>query len=252
MKEKEEVLCIRRWALERNLDAYLGGSQYIPFDFKTMKGPGWYVGGSDLRFLTRGQCEHDPRWLQIIPYIVAVHQYEPNRWKVLSYYRSKEGGENRLHGKMSVGIGGHINPMDIPTVARERILSGRTQDWDAVWPLIDCAHREIAEEINPDCDYSLRGGGWVIEDETDVGLVHVGAVILAVLDDPTKIVPNEELLDPAMMEWEDALEAENPEVWTRIVLSSTLYDHGRFTNTANLGGFVTDLSKTCKSAYVNN
>ena len=59
------------------------------------------------QFLTRADVEEDPSWRQIIPY--AVIQCEG---QVLLVERLKAGSESRLHNKMSIGMGGHINPQD--------------------------------------------------------------------------------------------------------------------------------------------
>jgi len=51
--------------------------------------------------------ETDRNYLQIIPYFVFIKD-----GKVLTYKKNKKGGESRLHGFYSVGIGGHVNPKD--------------------------------------------------------------------------------------------------------------------------------------------
>ena len=58
-------------------------------------------------FIRRGDAEKDPRWLQVIPYIVMRQGH-----KVLVYRRTTKGGESRLHHKWSLGVGGHVNQED--------------------------------------------------------------------------------------------------------------------------------------------
>lgn len=65
-------------------------------------------------FKTRGSddgkhkgVETDPRFKQIIPYLIYVRD-----GKILTYLKTKQSSESRLHGKWSIGIGGHINPAD--------------------------------------------------------------------------------------------------------------------------------------------
>jgi predicted NUDIX family phosphoesterase len=55
----------------------------------------------------RDQAETDPTWRQIIPYAVIMQED-----RVLLVERLKAGTEARLHHLYSLGIGGHINPVD--------------------------------------------------------------------------------------------------------------------------------------------
>lgn len=59
-------------------------------------------------FMPRAEVEDDLSLLQIIPYSY-VYGWKP---EVLVYRRTKKGSESRLHGKLSIGVGGHINPED--------------------------------------------------------------------------------------------------------------------------------------------
>lgn len=88
-------------------------------------------------FLPREQVENDPAYHQVIPYVV-IQDYLENL--VASYRRPAKGGDSRLSGKRSIGIGGHVNLSDRSalyehgeSMARAAITTG--------------ARREIAEEI---------------------------------------------------------------------------------------------------------
>ena len=59
------------------------------------------------RFIPRGEAENDPSFKQIIPYVIMSCE-----GKYLNYVRGKRAGEKRLVGNLSIGIGGHINPVD--------------------------------------------------------------------------------------------------------------------------------------------
>lgn len=231
-KDKELVLCIRRWAFERNLDAYIGGNQYIPFDFRRLKQEPWVLDGNEIDFIPRGECENDPRWLQIIPYIVVTaNRYDQQM--VLGYYRSKSSNESRLHGKLTIGVGGHINPGDVPFPEE----LGRKSEWPLLWPIVDCARRELAEEAGITENYDLNGCGWLIEDQTEVGKVHVGAVILACLGDFSSVVPGEELHDHVFYPMgEFRAISEQAELWTKILLSEPrFHDRDTFYNVVPIG-----------------
>lgn len=101
-------------------------------------------------FIPRPEAETSPQYKQIIPYVVIRHGE--------SYFvlrRTKKQTEARLHDKVSLGIGGHINP-DTPTV-------------------IDGLRKELEEEVHVDSDYHLRFVGLINDDTTEVGQVHLGA-----------------------------------------------------------------------------
>jgi predicted NUDIX family phosphoesterase len=62
------------------------------------------IGHPDGFLMDRGAAEIDPNYKQIIPYCIFFCGD-----KVLNYTRGKSGNESRLHSKISVGVGGHIN-----------------------------------------------------------------------------------------------------------------------------------------------
>lgn len=104
-------------------------------------------------FLDRPTAEVSPQYKQIIPYVVIRHGE--------SYFllqRTPKQTEARLHHKLSLGIGGHINP-DTPD-------------------LLDGLQKELDEEISIAGDYDLTFIGILNDDTTDVGKVHLGAVYL--------------------------------------------------------------------------
>lgn len=54
--------------------------------------------------VSRDICEHSLKWLQLLPYIVLKDE----DGRVFRYFRGKGGTEDRLHGKISIGVGGHV------------------------------------------------------------------------------------------------------------------------------------------------
>jgi predicted NUDIX family phosphoesterase len=101
-------------------------------------------------FIPRAKAEVSPEWKQIIPYVVIRHGDE---YFVLQ--RTAKQTESRLHHKVSLGIGGHINP-------------GHS--------LMEGLRKELDEEVAVDTAYDLRFVGILNDDSTDVGRVHLGAV----------------------------------------------------------------------------
>lgn len=64
-----------------------------------------------LNFIRRGWCEKDTRYIQLLPYIVFYKKIG-KRYRIFVYQRGKGVGEERLAMNCSVGVGGHINPLD--------------------------------------------------------------------------------------------------------------------------------------------
>ncbi len=104
-------------------------------------------------FVERRHAEEDATLKQVIPYCVVARDDE-----VFLTRRTSKGGDARLFGKRSIGIGGHVNPVDGPDVLGLAL------------------RREIEEEIAIDGAWTVRAVGLINDDSTDVGSVHVGLV----------------------------------------------------------------------------
>lgn len=116
-------------------------------------------------FMDRAAAEEDPSHKQLIPYCVFRHGD-----RVLHYTRGKSGGESRLHAKISVGVGGHVNPVDTG--------EGRMgpQAYHAA------VAREIAEELELGGGYKETIVALINDDSNPVGEVHLGIVHLIDLE----------------------------------------------------------------------
>jgi predicted NUDIX family phosphoesterase len=111
-------------------------------------------------FVERERAERTPEWKQVIPYSIVLHAGQ-----VLLLERLKAGGEARLHHKLSIGVGGHVNPADLAAG------SGR-----ALGLLEAGARRELAEELELHGEISIESVGLINDDTNPVGAVHVGLV----------------------------------------------------------------------------
>ena len=105
-------------------------------------------------FVERRHAERDPSLKQVIPY--ALFEREGSLFLMR---RLAKGGEARLHGKLSVGVGGHINPIDGAADALDAGL-----------------RREIEEEVAVDGAWTATPVGILNDDATAVGAVHFGLV----------------------------------------------------------------------------
>lgn len=110
-------------------------------------------------FMDRAAAEEDPTHKQLIPYCVFRHGD-----RILHYTRGKSGGEARLHAKISVGVGGHVNPIDT-----ENGRFGPAAYHAAV-------AREIAEELDLKGGYRDTIVALLNDDSNPVGQVHLGVI----------------------------------------------------------------------------
>ncbi len=106
-------------------------------------------------YRSRDQAETDPTWRQIIPYAVVMKED-----KVLLVERLKAGTESRLHNLYSLGIGGHINPVD--HVNARGIIEGG---------LI----RELREELELGA-FSAEAVALIHRADNEVSRVHTGVL----------------------------------------------------------------------------
>jgi predicted NUDIX family phosphoesterase len=122
-------------------------------------------------FVERRHAERDSSLKQIIPYCVLLRGGE-----VFTMRRQKKGGESRLFHKLSIGVGGHINPVD------------RTDD-----PLAAGLRREVEEEVRIEGGYAEEPLGVINDESEEVGSVHFGLVFAVRPKGPVTIRETEQL-----------------------------------------------------------
>ncbi|OWK39696.1 hypothetical protein FRUB_05586 [Fimbriiglobus ruber] len=154
-------------------------------------------------FRPRSQVETDPSFKQLIPYVVLKCGPE-----LFHYRRGAAGTEARLRAKRSVGIGGHISEAD---------AAGGSD------PYQTGMLREVTEEVAIGCGYSERLYGFINDDSTPVGSVHLGVVHLFELESPNAL-PGEDALVGTGFEPMDTLwqAREEFETWSQFVLAELL------------------------------
>jgi predicted NUDIX family phosphoesterase len=106
------------------------------------------------RYLDRPRAEDDPGFKQLIPYVVVR-----NGKRVFLMHRTDAGGDTRLHGKASIGVGGHLNPVD---QGEDALMAGLRREW--------------AEELQAAWDPEFELFGLLNDDTNSVGAVHLGVV----------------------------------------------------------------------------
>lgn len=161
-------------------------------------------------FVERARAETTPAWKQVIPYCLVVCEGQ-----ILRMRRRPRGGEARLHGKVSIGVGGHINPVDHDPESLEVDPRGPSLFRRA-------AEREIEEEIDVQPGFELILAGYLNDDSNAVGAVHLGLVYVAHTPHPVRIretdVLEGQLVEPS--ELQAALRrGEDFESWSSILLA---------------------------------
>jgi predicted NUDIX family phosphoesterase len=120
-----------------------------------------------LAMVPRDQCETDESLLQLIPYVVVRNK----AGEFLCYERGVGGDESRLHAKLSIGLGGHVDRL--PTEVEHLFDLARVE-----------AARELHEEAGiadgaRDIEYT---GDAIYDDSDQVGRVHLGLLCEYVTD----------------------------------------------------------------------
>jgi len=155
-------------------------------------------------FLERRWAEHDSSFKQVIPYTLVTHGGE-----VLLLKRLDSGGEARLHGKLSIGVGGHINPVDGPENDLDILEAG--------------CRRELDEELVIDTDYELEAVGAINDESGDVGSVHFGLVHRARCAGPQVTIRETDMLEGSFVSVDTLKEllADEPdrfETWSALII----------------------------------
>ncbi len=171
MAQEEQVLVVERNVLER-----VGMFQGLTFDIELYLSE-LFVRGVP-RFMPRSLAEADPAYKQLIPYVIMTHG-----GKYISYIRGKRAGETRLVGRRSIGIGGHINPVDEMPLFDSDFR-------DAYFTAVE---REVAEEVSVEAVHEDRVVALLNDDSTEVGQVHLGIVHLWTLESP-KVKRREQMI----------------------------------------------------------
>lgn len=189
----EQVLVVPRRALEDRLGA----------------GPLITEGKEALRqfllahhhFLPREQAEYDDTVKQIIPYVLLRRD---GRYFLLRRLRKQT--EARLHDKLSLGVGGHINPTE--TNAQDPILAG--------------LERELAEEVAVPQRRSLTFVGVINETTGGVSDYHTALVYLLETDGEVT-VREQEKMTGSWATPEQLLQAlPQLETWSQIVVKQAI------------------------------
>ena len=190
----EQVLVVDRKALE----ALLPGEGFVREGIEAVRA---FILRKHF-FRPREEAEYDNTIKQIIPYVLLKRGEE--------YYllrRLRKQTETRLHDKLSLGVGGHINP---------------TEE-DSADPLQAGLLRELEEEVAVEHIQSLRCVGLINENNGGVSDYHAALVYLLETDGPVQVRETEKMsgswADPVQLRaCRDALET-----WSQIAAEALIF-----------------------------
>ncbi|CAM3978787.1 NUDIX domain-containing protein [Staphylococcus xylosus] len=129
-------------------------------DENTVKGQEIFDTLSEFEVKRRGDMEEDPTFKQLISYCILENEND----ELLVYERLSGGGEARLHGQSSIGVGGHMNDVKGAESINEVLRVN--------------AQRELEEEVglSESKSQNLAYIGFINDDTNEVGEVHLGVV----------------------------------------------------------------------------
>jgi len=136
--------------------------------------------------LRRDYAETEPRFKQIIPYVVVRNGDE-----ILSYRRPSNHTDQRLANQRSIGFGGHLHEGEL---------------------LFQGMKRELKEELGIE---NAKPTVWAVvnDDSTPIGQVHIGVVYLLEWDKVSLLTPSAEIED---LQWVKSVESD--ESWTSLIM----------------------------------
>jgi predicted NUDIX family phosphoesterase len=192
----EHVLVITRALLDQ-LGSFQGFQPEVNRYLEAMLAPGANF------FMERPAAELDPTHKQLIPYSIFHHD-----GRYLCYTRGGKSGEKRLVSKRSVGIGGHINPVD-----QSHDGLGETMYFNSI-------EREITEELVIGGTYTQTVIGLINDDSSEVGSVHLGVVHRFELSS-AEVSSNEDAIQDLQFFTLAELKAKHEELeaWSQIIVN---------------------------------
>lgn len=161
----------------------------------------------------RRDMENDPSFKQLIPYVIFRYRDERGVVSVFQYTRGNGQGEQRLHSKRSIGVGGHISSDDAVELN----------------PYDEGMRRELEEEVVIETGFQGRLVGMINDDESEVGKVHLGVVHIMDVEKPNVSAREDDITHAGFQEVSSLVrEADQFETWSRICLESLFNSESLF------------------------
>ena len=147
-------------------------------------------------YVERPEAEQDPSHKQLIPYVVVR-----DADRVFLMHRTDAGGDPRLHGRASIGVGGHLNPVDD---GADALMAGLRREW--------------TEELDASWEPEFELLGLLNDDTNPVGAVHLGVVFgVEAGGRPLTVRERDKLTGTFVEPAEVAASEERLETWSQLV-----------------------------------
>lgn len=132
----------------------------------------------------RDNCEKDYSLLQIIPYITLIDRTKKT---VFTYVRGTSGEESKLHTKLSIGLGGHIDELPGKRSIFELITTEALRELEEEIGLV--LTEQEKQELEPIIRKAVESGYFILETPNPVDLLHL-CVPIHISVDSDKIMEN--------------------------------------------------------------
>lgn len=152
----------------------------------------------------RGDMEEDTNYKQLISYCLLENENN----QLLVYERLSGGGEDRLHGQSSIGVGGHMNDIVGADTINEVLRTN--------------AQRELEEEVGlaPEESQNLQYIGFINDDTNEVGEVHLGVVFKIKVNSNNVEVQETDTLKIKWVEQGSIDNYDDFETWSSLILEA--------------------------------
>lgn len=172
-----------------------------------------------MSYRPREAVEEDPSFKQLIPYCIFRYRDPSGASSVFQYTRGKGQGEQRLHARRSIGVGGHISATD---------AQGKRE----LHPYEEGLRRELEEEVRVESPFRQQCVGLINDDKTAVGRVHLGVVHLLEMERPAVQPRESDILDAGFSPVTSIFDQlERFETWSQIC-ARALFDKARYDSQA--------------------
>lgn len=153
-------------------------------------------------FAPRDKAEYDLSMKQLIPYVLVKKEE-----KYFLLRRLKKQTEARLHEKLSLGVGGHMNPNE----GENPIFSGML--------------RELHEELFVEKIDKISCVGLLNDKGSEVSLYHLGVVFLLETSGAVSVRETEKMAGSFERIEDIKKDYEKLETWSQILVDSFLTKH---------------------------
>lgn len=156
-------------------------------------------------FRKRSELEEDPSFKQIIPYAIIS-----NKESFYVFRRISGQTEKRLHNKLHLGVGGHMNPGSSKEPGEQYLINELKREFFEEVKLLNGCLIEDIEFI-----------GFINDESISVGRVHIG-LLYNIRVSSKYVVINE--TDKMSADWIDKRELieyyDEMETWTKIAIDN--------------------------------